>query len=52
MMTCVGIILPERIYETARKIRAKEITMCDVLSDISPWEQKLIDLLNSCPMAG
>jgi len=67
MMTCVGIILPERIYEAARAVRSKEGEFFPVpidqptkyafcrndfpTEDFTPWEVELIKLLNSCPLA-
>lgn len=38
MMTCIGIIVPERIYE-------------DGMEALTEWETELIKLINSCPLA-
>ena len=67
MMTCVGIILPEKIYETARAVRSKEGELFPIPIDqptkyafcrndfpneyFTPWEVELIKFLNSCPLA-
>jgi hypothetical protein len=47
-LTCVGIIVPEKIYETAKVFRDS-----GVLSDIAftEWELQFIDLLNICKLA-
>lgn len=60
--TCVGIILPERIYEAAKRVREARVNLELGLDDervwsvvgefkITEWEAKLIQLLNSCPLA-
>ena len=66
MMTCVGIILPERIYEVAKWTREKTATLRkdspeeewrlfgERSSEWNPytdWEVELIKLINSCPLA-
>ncbi len=49
--TCVGIILPERVYEAAAaKRRALRIDSI-FISDLSSWEHELVDVLNSCGLA-
>ena len=56
-MTCVGIILPERIYETAKILREGPPYDSDKFAggfwteDFTEWEAELIKLLNSCPLA-
>jgi len=62
--TCVGIILPERIYESASLLRNKvfihkddngntwvndAVNNCD--HNLSPWELELCERLNSCGLA-
>jgi len=67
MMTCVGIILPERIYEVAKWTREKTAILRkdspeeegwrlfgERSSEWNPytnWEVELIKLINSCPLA-
>ena len=48
-VTCVGIILPENIYDIASDIRAKSV-MVD-WNSISEWEIELIEIINSCRLA-
>lgn len=48
MMTCVGIILPERIYEAAKDYRENRL---DSFTGFTGWEVEMIKLLNSCPLA-
>ena len=65
-LTCVGIILPERIYEAAVLIRSRtteilkvknEETDCVWISSteteftLSPWEYELIQRMNQCGLA-
>ena len=65
-MTCVGIILPERIYETASIVRsgpsyfdfnmpegydAQKFADGTWRDDFTEWEVELINLINSCPLA-
>jgi len=62
MMTCVGVILPERIYEAAKRVRETRVNLELGLDDervwsvvgefkITEWEAEFIKLLNSCPLA-
>ncbi len=62
-MTCVGIIIPERIYETASLVRESGINLGLGLddekvdsvvghADLIYWEIELIKLINSCKLAG
>ena len=62
-MTCVGIVLPEKIYETAKLLREGGIDgtfLDDVVFNpnnpeeewtFSKWEMKLMDELNKHEMA-
>ena len=53
-MTCVGIILPERIYETAKIVREEardKAYVQNVLREFTEWEIELIKLINSRPLA-
>jgi len=47
--TCVGIIVPPKIYEAAKKIR--ESLPVPVRPELNGWELKLIDLINSKELA-
>jgi hypothetical protein len=55
MMTAVGIILPERIYETAERVRKAHQKGANLTPNdcgrFTDWEVELIKLLNSCPLA-
>ena len=53
MMTCVGIILPERIYEFAKEMRETPdlATGGTRFRDFTDWEIELIKLINSRPLA-
>lgn len=46
-LTSVGIILPEDVYENAKKVRKREID----LFHLDPWEATLYDIMNSSRMA-
>jgi len=52
-VTCVGVVIPERIYEKARMVR--EGTLCNSKDELRDprleWEADLIDRLNSCSLA-
>lgn len=48
-MTCVGIIVPPKIYETAKAFR--EGKGASVHQNLTDWELKLIDLINSKELA-
>ena len=50
MMTCVGIIVPEGVYEAAKNARDPE-TRGSAYSNLTEWEIALAELLNSCPLA-
>ena len=61
--TCVGIILDERIYETASLVRESGVNLDLGLdnekvnsvvghADLTYWEIEIIKLVNSCKMAG
>jgi hypothetical protein len=61
MMTCVGIILPERIYEAASAVRERRIDIdhphfslhveLEETEEYTKWEVELIKLLNSRSLA-
>ena len=60
ILTNVGIVVPEYIYDNAAKIRNKEYTLQDnkvwdelgnFVCCLSDFEVKLINLLNSCQLA-
>lgn len=51
-LTCVGIILPEKVYEGAEALRKAQLkSYWAVGLNLSSWEIKLCDLLNSCGLA-
>lgn len=47
MLTCVGIVLPEHIYEAAAKLRAGE----DVLEPLDMIDMALVAMISSCGLA-
>ena len=47
-ITCVGIILPEKIYESAETLREKGVILG---ADLTKWELDMIRCLNSCGLA-
>ena len=53
MLTNIAIVLPERIYETASKVRSREYTTLEDIKHLylTEFENKLIDTLNSCSIA-
>ena len=52
-MTCASIVLPARIYESAKELRrppryrAKEL----IATDLTDWELAFIEVLNGCRLA-
>ncbi len=53
-MTCVGIIVPERICAAAEEIRKEKYENAyvqNVLRNFTEWEKNLIRLLNECSLA-
>ena len=48
-ITCVGIILPNRIYETAEEIRSGKVDPIDIYFD--SYSFSIFDLVNSCQLA-
>jgi hypothetical protein len=53
-MTCVGIIISEKLYEAAQKVREyahDKAYVQNVRLEFPIWEVMLIDLLNSCRLA-
>lgn len=52
-MTCVGTVLPARIYESAKELRRppryREKEM--ISTDLTPWELGFIEVLNACRLA-
>jgi len=52
-LTCVGIILPARIYESAKELRRppryRDKSM--ISTDLTEWELTFINLLNGCRLA-
>ena len=52
-MTCVSIILPPRIYESAKEMRRppryRDTSL--VAKDLTPWETGFIGVLNECRLA-
>ena len=52
-MTCVGIILPPRIFESAKEMRRppryRDTSL--VAKDLTPWETGFIGVLNECRLA-
>jgi hypothetical protein len=59
MMTCVGVIVPEEVYERAQRVREKleeidwdglQDPRCSY-TDKDRWEAEFIRILNSCPLA-
>ena len=60
VITNVSIVLPEKIYETAAKIRNREFILTDlkvldmcgnVIVELTEFEVKLIETLNKCQLA-
>ena len=60
ILTNVAIILPESIYDTAAKIRSGEYTISitkvwdkndEFVLELTDFEKKLIQLINSCQLA-
>lgn len=48
-LTCVGVILPGMVHDTASEVRDSDFTMWDQLT---PWEQTFVtEHLNSCGLA-
>jgi len=52
-MTCVGIIVPEDLYERAKMVREGDLNIDqEELRDPKDiWEAEFIDILNSCSLA-
>jgi hypothetical protein len=52
-MTCVGIILPARIYESAKELRRPPRYRDEAMisTDLTEWELEFIDILNGCHLA-
>ncbi len=52
-MTCVGIILPPRIFESAKEMRRPPRYRDNslVAKDLTPWETGFIGILNECRLA-
>lgn len=50
-MTAVGIVLPEHIYDFAKKLREGEYERHEAEHKFDEFDLALIDLLNSCPLA-
>lgn len=65
-LTCVGIVLPERVYEAAALLRQRTTTIIkpedtpdmiwvvgtnDVVYELTLWEQELCERLNLCGLA-
>lgn len=52
-LTCVGIILPARIYNSAKELRRppryRDTSL--IAKDLTPWEVTFINLLNECRLA-
>ena len=49
--TCVGIILPERVYAAAEAKRRALRRDSIFVSDLTTWEHELVDVLNGCGLA-
>lgn len=51
--TCVGIVLPKRIYESALELRRppRYRDTSKIAHDLTPWEQELIEIMNGCQLA-
>jgi prenyltransferase beta subunit len=52
-LTCVGIILPERIYDAAQRIREDRTGQFVIAlqNEFIDWEFKLMSIINSCRLA-
>jgi hypothetical protein len=52
-LTCVGIILPPRIYESAKELRRPPRYREDhmICKDLTKWELEFIEILNRCRLA-
>jgi len=52
-LTCVGIVLPPRIYESAKELRRPpRYRATEMISDdLSEWELAFIETLNGCRLA-
>ena len=52
-LTCVGIILPARIYESAKELRRPpRYRVKDMIAtDLTEWELVFINMLNGCRLA-
>jgi hypothetical protein len=52
-LTCVGIILPPRIYDSAKELRRPPRYREDdmISDDLSEWELEFIEILNGCRLA-
>jgi len=47
-LTCIGLILPARIYEAAEELREND---CVLGVDLLDWDLDLCKILNSCGLA-
>ena len=52
-LTCVGIVLPSRIFESAKELRRPpRYRVKDMIAtDLSEWELTFINMLNGCRLA-
>lgn len=52
-LTCIGIILPPRIYESAKELRRPPRYRADekISKDLTEWELHFIETLNGCRLA-
>jgi len=52
-LTCAGIILPKRIYESAKELRRPpRYRVKDMIAtDLTEWELVFINMLNGCRLA-
>ena len=52
-MTCVSIVLPARIYESAKELRRppRYRETDKIATDLNEWELAFIEILNGCRLA-
>lgn len=52
-MTCVSIVLPARIYESAKELRRppRYRETDNIATDLNEWELAFIEILNGCRLA-
>lgn len=52
-LTCVSIILPPRIYDSAKELRRppRYRDKTKIATDLTDWEFKLVEAMNGCALA-